>query len=146
MSEFITDKPPTSFWVFSGAALVWNLIGLFIYYNQVTMGPDALAKLTADQQAFLASTPTWATSAHAVAVTFGVLGSLLLLFRKSWAVPAFVVSFLGIVVQDVHAFIISNALEVFGGVNALIIPSIVLVIGAALIGYSLSVKKKGWLM
>ncbi len=146
MSEFITDKPPTSFWVFSGAALVWNLIGLFIYYNQVTMSPEALAKLTADQQAFFASTPTWATSAHAFAVTFGVLGSLLLLFRKSWAVPAFVISLVGIVVQDVHAFIVSDALEVFGGINALLVPGIVLVVAVALVWYSLSIRKKGWLV
>ena len=146
MSEFINDTPPTSFWVFSGAALVWNLIGLVFYYGQVTMSPETAATLTAAQQEFFAATPTWATSAHAVAVTFGVLGSLLLLFRKSWAVPVFVISFIGIVAQDVHAFAIGNALEVFGGVNALILPGIVLVIGAALIGYSLSAKKKGWLM
>ena len=146
MTEFITDKPPTSFWIFSGAALVWNLVGLVFYYGQVTMSPETAASLTAEQQEFFASTPTWATSAHAIAVTFGVLGSLLLLFRKSWAVPAFVISLVGIIVQDVHAFIISDALEVFGGANALILPSVVLVIGVALVGYSLSVKKKGWLM
>jgi hypothetical protein len=146
MSEFINGKPPTSFWVFSGAALVWNLIGLVFYYGQVTMSPETAATLTAEQQEFFASTPTWATSAHAVAVTFGVLGSLLLLFRKSWAAPVFVLSFVGIVVQDVHAFVIGNALEVFGSGNALVVPSIVLVIGAALIWYSLSAKKKGWLV
>jgi hypothetical protein len=145
MSEFINDQPPTSFWVFSGAALVWNLIGLVFYYGQVTMSPETAATLTAAQQEFFEATPTWATSAHAIAVTFGVLGSLLLLFRKSWAVPVFAISFVGIVVQDVHAFVIGNALEVFGSGNALILPSIVLVIGAALIWYSLSAKKKGWL-
>lgn len=146
MSDFISNQPPTSFWVFSGAALVWNLIGLVFYYGQVTMSPETAATLTAQQQEFFASTPTWATAAHAIAVTFGVLGSLLLLFRKAWAVPVFVVSFLGIVVQDVHAFVIGNALEVFGSGNALILPSIVLVIGAAVIWYSLSARKKGWLI
>ena len=146
MSDFISDQPPTSFWVFSGAALVWNLIGLVFYYGQVTMSPETAATLTAQQQEFFASTPTWATAAHAIAVTCGVLGSLLLLFRKAWAVPVFVVSFLGIVVQDVHAFVIGNALEVFGSGNALILPSIVLVIGAALIWYSLGARKKGWLI
>ncbi len=146
MPEFINDKPPTSFWVFSSAALVWNLIGLVFYYGQVTMSPETAATLTAEQQEFFAATPVWATSAHAIAVTFGVLGSLLLLFRKSWAVPAFVISFLAIVVQDVHAFVLANALEVFGGVNALILPGIVIVIGAALIGYSISAKNKGWLI
>jgi hypothetical protein len=144
MSDVINGKPPTSFWVFSGAALVWNLIGLIFYYGQVTMSPETAQTLTAEQQAFFASTPTWATSAHAIAVTAGVLGSLLLLFRKAWAVPIFVLSFAGIVVQDLHAFVLGNALDVFGA-NAIILPAIVLLIGAALIWYSRGAKDKGWI-
>jgi len=144
MSDEINGKPPTSFWVFSGAALVWNLIGLIFYYGQVTMTQEAVQRLTADQQAFFASTPTWATSAYAIAVTAGVLGSLLLLFRKAWAVPVFVLSFVGIVAQDLHAFLLSNALEAFG-MNGMILPAIVLVIGAALIWYSRGAKANGWI-
>lgn len=144
MSDVINGKPPTAFWVFAGAALVWNLIGLIFYYGQVTMSPETAQTLTAGQQAFFASTPTWATSAHAIAVTAGVLGSLLLLFRKAWAVPIFVLSFAGIVVQDLHAFVLGNALEVFG-TNGMILPAIVLLIGAALIWYSRGAKNKGWL-
>jgi len=144
MSEVINGKPPTSFWVYSGAALVWNLIGLVFYYGQVTMSAEAVQRLTTEQQAFFASTPIWATSAYAVAVTAGVLGSLLLLFRKSWATSLFVLSLIGIIVQDVDAFVLSNALEVFG-TNGLILPAIVLIIAVLLIGYSRGAKRKGWL-
>lgn len=146
MSDFIDEKPPASFWVFSGAALVWNLIGLAIYYGQVVMSPETAANLTAAQQEFFATTPVWATSAHGLAVTAGVLGSLLLLFRKTWATPAFVLSLLGILAQDLHAFVLSDALGTFGGANALILPGIVLVVAIGLIWYSNSSTQKGWLV
>ena len=145
MTDFVDDRPPTSFWVFSGAALVWNLIGLVFYYGQVTMAPETAASLTAEQQAFFANTPTWATAAHAIAVTAGVLGSLLLLFRKAWATPMFALSLLGILAQDLHAFVLSDAFDVFGGANAMILPAIVLVVAAVLVGYSRGSKRKGWL-
>lgn len=145
MSDFVDDRPPMSFWVFSGAALVWNLIGLVFYYGQVTMTPESSASLTAAQQEFFASTPTWATAAHAIAVTAGVLGSLLLLFRKSWATVIFLLSLLGILVQDLHAFVLSDAIDAFGGANALILPAIVLAVAVTLVGYSRSCQTKGWL-
>jgi hypothetical protein len=145
MTDFVDEKPPTSFWVFSGAALVWNLIGLVFYYGQVSMAPETASSLTAAQQEFFASTPTWATASHAIAVTAGVLGSLLLLFRKTWATPVFVLSLLGVLAQDLHAFVLSDALEVFGGANALVLPAIVLVVAGALVWYSASAKGKGWL-
>ncbi|HSG59338.1 MAG TPA: hypothetical protein VLA06_07395 [Woeseiaceae bacterium] len=145
MTDFVDDKPTTSFWVFSGAALVWNLIGLVFYYGQVTMAPETAATLTAAQQEFFATTPTWATAAHAIGVTAGVLGSLLLLFRKALATPVFALSLLGVLAQDLHAFVLSDALEVFGGANALILPAVVLVVAVALVWYSNSSKQKGWL-
>ena len=144
MSDTINGKPPVSFWLVSGAALVWNLIGLVFYYSHVTMTPEALQGFTQAQQEFFTSMPVWATSAYAIAVTAGVLGSLLLLFRKAWAVPVFVLSFAGILVQDLNAFVINDGLEVWG-TEGVILPAIVIVIGAALIGYSRKAKRKDWL-
>jgi hypothetical protein len=144
MSDVLNGKPATSFWIIGGAALVWNLIGLLFYYNSVTMTPEALSAFTEAQQEFLGSTPAWATSAYAIAVTAGVLGSLFLLLRRSWAIPLFVLSLLGVLVQDLHAFVLGNALEIWGA-NALILPAIVIVIAAALIWYSRRAKDKGWL-
>ncbi len=85
-----------------------------------------------------------ATAAFAIAVNAGVLGSLFLLLRKAWAVPMFVLSLVGVLVQNVHAFGLANGLEVWG-TNALILPAIVLVISLVLLLYSHSTKKRGWI-
>jgi len=144
MSDTLNGRPTTNFWIIGGAALVWNLIGIIFYVGQVTMTPEALAKMTEAQQVFFVATPTWATAAFAIAVNAGALGSLFLLLRKSWAVPLFAVSLLAIVVQDVDAFVMRDAYGILG-VNALIIPSMVFVIGIALLMYSRATKARRWL-
>ena len=82
MSDALEIRPPLSFYLIGGAALLWNLIGLMFYYTQVTMTPEAIQSFTEGQQEFFAAIPGWATSAHAIAVNAGILGSLALLLRK----------------------------------------------------------------
>jgi hypothetical protein len=144
MSDLLDSRPTTTFWIIGGAALVWNLIGLVIYYQHVTMTPEQLASFSDAKQQFISSTPLWATSAYAIAVNAGVLGSLFLLLRKSWAVPLFALSLLGILVQNLHAFLLASGLAVWG-TSGIVLPALVIVIGVALLMYSRATKDKGWL-
>ncbi len=145
MSEELNAAPTTTFWVVGGAALIWNLLGLLIYYMQVTATPDSLAAVYNDAEiAFITATPAWATSAYAIAVVTGVGGGLFLLLRKSWAVPMFMISLVGIIVQNGYAFLLAGGLEVWG-MQALVLPTIVAVIAVALIWYSRGAKSRGWL-
>ena len=144
MIDALEETPPIFFWIIGREALLWNLVGLMFYYMQVTMPPNDLAVLTEAQQAFLLNAPVWATSAHAIAVNAGILGSLLLLLRKSWAVPLYVLSLIGIIVQDLDAFVIRDALTVWGS-DGILLPSIVIAIAVALVLYSRSAKAKRWL-
>ena len=54
-NDFIEDKPGATFWVIGGAALIWNLFGLFSYVNMRTSTPEALATAgyTPEQIAFI---------------------------------------------------------------------------------------------
>jgi hypothetical protein len=144
MSDLLDGRPNTTFWIVGGAALVWNLIGLVFYYSHVTMTPEALQGFAEAQQEFFNSTPMWATSAYAIAVNAGVLGSLFLLLRKVWAVPLFMLSLLGILLQNFHAFVLASGLEVWGS-NGIILPAVVVVIAVALLMYSRATKANGWL-
>ena len=144
MSDVINGKPTTNFWIIGGAALAWNLIGIFFYYSHVTMPPEALARMTEAQQNFFLSTPVWATAAFAIATNAGALGSLFLLLRKTWAVPTLIVSLVAIVVQDVDAFVMRDLYGIVG-VNSIILPSMVFVIGVALLLYARAVQARGWL-
>ena len=144
MPDTLNRRPTANFWIIAGVALIWNLIGLTYYYLEVTASPEALSTLTEAQQQFLASKPVWATSAYAIAVSAGVLGSLLLLLRKALAVMMFGASLAGIVLQNLHAFLVAGGLQVWGP-TGLILPTIVLIIGIALLLYSRYARERGWI-
>ncbi len=139
-----TAKPATWFWVVSALALVWNLLGVMAYLAQVMMPPEAFQALPEDQRALMESTPAWATSAFAIAVWGGALGSLLLLLRKTWATPVLIISFAGIVVQMFHAFAMTNSIEVYGP-GGMVMPIMVLLFGIFLIWFSRKATANGWM-
>jgi hypothetical protein len=139
------NKPTTLFWVVAIVALIWNCMGVMAYLGNVMMSPEALQALPEDQRALMESTPAWATAAFAIAVWGGTLGSILLLLRKKLSATVFMISFAGIVVQMIHAFLMANSIEVYGP-GGLIMPVMVLMFGAFLIWYSRSGVAKGWLV
>lgn len=145
MSDAINGKPPTSFWIIGVVALFWNLIGIMLYYMQVSATPEGLQAAYGEVGAdFIESIPTWATSAHAIAVTAGVLGCIFLLMRKAWALPLFVISLIGIVAQDIYSFVLVGGASIFG-TPAVVIAVVVLLVAIGLVFYSRNSKNKGWI-
>ena len=141
MNESAKTKPAKWFLPVAGLALVWNLMGVAAYLNQMTMD---LSILPDAQRAIYESIPAWATAAFAIAVFAGVAGSVGLLMKKGWAVPVLVVSFVGIVVQTTHTLLLGNGLEVIGS-SILILPLITLAIGLALIGLAFLSRTRAWI-
>ena len=146
MSEESNTKPGTAFWVIGGLLAVWNLSGLYQYYMFSILEPETLqeAGYTAAQMAHVFDTPAWAHSAYAIAVNAGVLGVIFLLLRKAWAMPMFVISLAGAILQFVDAYLLRNGLELFERVW-LVIPSLVILICVFEIWYSRRAKARGWL-
>ena len=146
MVETLDNKPSTASWIIAGVLLAWNLIGLLFYYQQSTLTPDIMmdAGLTDQQIAHITNTPAWAHAGYAFAVNAGVLGALLLLLRKTWAIPLFYISLAGALVQDLDAFVMRDAIEAWG-TTAIALPVIVILICVFEIFYARSAKAKGWL-
>ena len=135
---------PRSFWITSGLLLVWNLMGVMAYLMQVTMSNETLDALPEAQRDLYLNTPAWATAAFAVAVFGGTLGCVFLLIRKSWAVPIFILSLMGIATQMFHAFVLSPALEVLGA-GGLVMPVLVTAGAIFLIWYARKAQSMGWI-
>ena len=146
MSDTLNGKPTVTFYVLGGFFLVWNLLGLYMYYGQSIADAKSLADAgyTAEQGAFVMAEPSWAHAAYAIAVNAGVLAAIFLLLRKLWAVPFFVLSLVGALLQDLDAYVLRGALDYFDAVW-LSIPITVLVICAIEIWYAMRAKAKGWL-
>ncbi len=135
---------PRSFWIISGLFLVWNLMGVMAFVMQVTMSDEAMAALPEAQRDLYLNTPSWASAAFAVAVLGGTLGCIFLLARKSWAVPVFILSLVGILVQMFHAFALSPALEVLGA-GSVGMPLVVTAGAIFLIWYARRARDRDWI-
>ena len=136
---------PTWFKVVAVLALLWNLLGCLAFFSDLRISPEDLAKLPEAQQALYAARPGWAVAATALAVFGGALGSIALLMRKRWALPVFVLSLLGILVQDFGLFVLADGASLAGPV-AVVMQAVVLAVGIALILLSRKGIARGWLV
>lgn len=141
MSDELNGTPPISFYIVAGVFLFFNVTGLIFYYQQMTLTPQILQGLDAPTIAFMEATPVWATSGYAIAVNAGVVASIVLLLRKAWALPVYIVSFAGVLTQDFDAFVLRDAVGVWGS-SAYYVPSVVLVMCLVEIWYSRSVANR----
>ena len=145
MSDKLTVKPPMWFWIVSVIALIWNIMGVMAYLADAFTTVEQLEMMTQEQRHLYESRPAWVTSAFAIAVWGGLLGCIALLLRKKWARPIFLLSLIGILVQNGYYFFMTNATEVFGQFQAIVMPLLVIIIGIALLLFARSSTAKGWL-
>lgn len=144
MNVAAATSRPTSFWVIAIAALVWNLLGLAMFYLQVNMSPDQLAAMPPEQRQVYEGTPPWLNIAFGIGVIGGVLGAIALLMKKKWAVMLFLISLIAVLVQMVGAYVATPAWVVYGAAG-LIMPLVVLAIALFLWRYSGKAAARGWL-
>ncbi len=137
-------KPSSLFYVISSVALVWNLMGVFNYLGQVLMTDEVLKSLPKDQQLMYQDVPSWVTAAFAVAVFSGTIGAIFLLLKKKKSLTFFILSFVGIIVQMTHGLFISENTDNYGA-SVLLMPLMIIAVGAYLIWYSKKASENRWL-
>ncbi|TDQ25636.1 hypothetical protein [Tenacibaculum caenipelagi] len=139
-----SNKPTTLFWIIGIAALLWNGLGVMSYLGQAYMTEEIKAALPEAERALYENIPSWVTAAFAIAVFGGLLGSVFLLMRKKVAKTAFLISLIAIIVQMSYNLFMSRVTEVYGP-GGMIMPIMVIIIGAFLLLYSKRSTEKGWL-
>ena len=144
MNEATSRQPTVWFYLVGGIALLWNLMGLLMFVLQMTMNEATLAALPDAQRALYESVPTWVTIAFAIAVIFGTLGSIGLVLRKTWSIPLFGLSLIGVVAQVTHTLVLSDTVAVMGR-QALVMPIVIVLIALFLVLFSVWSKSQGWL-
>ena len=94
------------YWVIAVVGLLWNAFGCVDYIMTQTRNPAYLAAVPAEQLAFVDSFPLWVHGAWAVGVWFSLLGSVLMLLRSRWAVPAFALSLIGLAASTLYQAVV----------------------------------------
>ena len=139
-----TAKPSKGFWIISGIALIWNLMGVQAYLQQAYMTDSFKAMYNEEQLKLIAEAPAWSTAAFAIAVFGGLLGAIFLLLRKKWATQLFTLSLIAVFIQMYYNFFIVDSIAVYGP-GAMAMPIMIIVFGGFLIWYSKFCEKKNWI-
>jgi len=134
---------PWHVWLVGGLALLWNSVGAFDYVMTETRNAAYMSAFTPEQLAYFYGFPAWVVATWALSVWSGVLGSVLLLLRKRWAVPVFGVSLATFVLTSYYNFVLTNGLEIMGGAGGLIFSAVIFVIAVALFFYARRLARVG---
>ncbi|CAM3330388.1 hypothetical protein ZORO111903_07510 [Zobellia roscoffensis] len=134
-------KPPTSFWLISIFAILWNIIEIYFSAYEI----DFLQEhLTTEEFEKMQSAPFWYIVIFLIALFSEMLGSFMLFMRKKIASTFFAIALITLLFIEFYwlfVFDIKKTSIVFYA----IIPIVVIAIATFLYVYSKRAIKKGWL-
>ncbi len=140
-----TTKPNTAFWIIAVFALLWNLIGVYLWlYEYFLMTDEVRATLPQEQVEIMASAPIWSMYVYGLAVITGLLASVFLLMRKKLAVAVFLLSLIAVLILQLYWIFAMGTIEKLGP-QSLFMPLIVIALAIFEYFYSMGAARNGWL-
>jgi hypothetical protein len=139
------NKPNKWFWIIAVLALLWNLMGVSRYLMEAYNVESFRTQFNEDQLALMDGSPSWLTAVFAIAVFSGLIACVALLLKRKLAIILFGISLLFVLIQMISVWVTTNAIEVFGTVDGVVMPMIVIIISIFLYYYSKGASQKGWL-
>lgn len=148
MQQAVSARTPAHLWIVGALALLWNCFGCYDYVmshmrNMEYIGKSMPGVDPAAALAWMDAFPMYAKVGWGLGVWGGLLGAILLLIRSRYAVWAFAVSMLGIVLSI--GWQIAKAPKLAGAEGPMyaVMPWVIIVIGLFLLWYSWTMEKKG---
>lgn len=138
-----SGRVPAWYWAAAVCALLFECLGCFFYLAEVRLTPEQIAMLPLDQAAMLSARPGWYYAAFGVAVWVGLAGSVGLLLRKGWAVPALLISLIAVIVQFSAILIVPEMRNMTS--DALLGPILVALVCYGIFMLARLAKRRGWL-
>ena len=133
---------PWHLWVVGILGVLWDSVGAFDYLMTQTRNESYMSQFTPEQLEFFYGFPTWVVAFWALAVWGGLLGTVLLLLRKSLAAPVLLGSLLAMVATSIHNYVLSNGLEVSGGAG-LAFSGLIFLVALGLWLYARAMTRRG---
>jgi hypothetical protein len=148
MATTARTRTPAHLWIIGVLALLWNGFGAYDYVMSHMRDTQYIASSMpgVDPSAALAwmdAFPLYAKFGWALGVWAGLLGAMLLLMRSRYAVWAFALSLLGVVLSIGYQLIAAPKLSGSpDGAMSTAIPYVIAAIGLALLVYSSAMHKR----
>ena len=135
-------RTPWHVWVVGVVSLLWNSMGAADYIMTQMRFEPYMSGFSEAQLAFFYSFPSWAVANWAIGVFSAVIGSILLLMRSRWAVIAFALSLLSLLIGTIYWYGFTEAYEVTG-MGAAIFNGVLVLVAILLLLYARALKKGG---
>ena len=133
-----------SFRIISILALLWNLLGVAMFFLQTGLSAEEIAALPEAQRMVYEAMPSWLAVFYGVSVFAGALGSLGLVLRRRWAMPLLAVSLASVLVQMIAIYALTPAWQA-SGVSGLPMTLLITGIAVYLFWYARRASRRGWL-
>lgn len=137
-------KTPWHLWLVGVLSLLWNAFGGFDFVQTVTRGEAYWREsgMTQPMIDYYHAMPNWMYGPWILGVWGAVAGSILLLLRRKWAVPAFAISLFGAAVSLIYSKFINPpplppALAAMG-----FMPWVILIVAGLLLWYAQAMGKR----
>jgi hypothetical protein len=138
-------RTPWHLWLAGGLSLLWNGFGAYDFIMTNTQGAAYMraSGMTQPMIDYFLAMPTWMYGPWTLGVWGAFAGSILLLLRMKWAVPAFALSLVGAVVSLIFGLL--NPMPGLPPEMAVMawMPWVIVVIAAVLLGYAWTMGKRG---
>jgi hypothetical protein len=148
MQQAVSARTPAHLWIVGILSFLWNCFGAYDYVMSNMRNMDYLksAMPGVDPAAALAwmdAFPIYAKVGWALGVWGGLLGAILLLMRSRYAVWAFAVSMLGIVLSIGWQIVAAPPLSGADSGIYKVMPYVIILLGLFLLWYSRTMEQKG---
>jgi hypothetical protein len=137
-------KPPRWYWVVAILILLWAVLGVLSFFADPGSNEAVLAEMSDAQRELFAQRPGWIFAIYGLAVFASLAGALGLILRRRFALPAFALSLLLVVVQFAYVLFVLDAIGRLGLVEAAAFPMVILVIGMFSLWLSWHARSRGW--
>ena len=135
-------RTPVHLWIVGVVSLLWNCVGAFDYLASQLKIEFYMSQFSPELLDYFYNFPAWAVAAWAVGVWGALFGSVALLLRKSWVVWLFGASILGLAVNSVYTYWLSNGLDLMGD-GAAIFTGVIWVVALLLFFYARAMARRG---
>lgn len=147
MTETIstTAKTPWHLWAVGVVSLLWNAFGAYDFINTTTRGEAYMSDMGFDQAMidYFTTMPNWMYVPWTLGVWGALIGSVLLLLRKRFAVEAFGLSLIGAVVSLVYGLVVAPPPLAPEMAAMKLMPFVIVLIALLLFGYARAMRKRG---
>ncbi len=141
-----TVKTPWHLWLVGVLSLLWNGFGAFDFIQTTTRGEAYMRAAGFDDAmvAYYEAMPGWMYLPWTLGVWGAVIGSVMLLLRRRWAVPAFGLSLVGALISLIYGKLIDPPPPAPPELAAMSwMPIVILLIAVLLFGYAFNMRKRG---